>query len=171
MGYVATVMSLSRGDAQRSGRLVDSLLASDTTRIPPFLRGLLAAAKGWQKVVAGDTLGGLKEMGRVLEQPLQGGPFLAGPVRLQYAALLASRPDTRQQGIALLRYGFDTDIALMPLANFALARAYEKAGDKANAAEAYSRFLHQWNKADESAKPRVEEAKEPQRLTGEAKGG
>ena len=98
----------------------------------------------------------------------QGGSLLNDPVRLQYAALLAARPETRQQGIRLLRYGFDNDIGFQPMTVFALARAYDAAGDKVNARQAYSQFLRLWNKADESAKPRIEEAKEAlQRLTGE----
>jgi serine/threonine-protein kinase len=168
MAYVASTLSLAKGDAQRGGKLADSLLASDTTKYPPFLRSLILANRGWSKVVAGDTVNGLKEMARVMEQPLNGGTFLTGAVRMQYAIILASRADTRQQGIALLSHGFDTDIAALPLANLALAKAYEASGEKAKAAEAYGRFLHQWNKADEAARPRIDEAKDAlQRLTGE----
>jgi hypothetical protein len=149
---------------------VDSLLASDTTKYPPFFSSMLVACRGWRTVLAGDTVAGLKDMARGLEDAAPvGGSFLTGPVRLQYAAILASRPDSRQQGIRLLRHGFDTDIGFLPMTVMALARAYEAVGDKANAAEAYGRLIRLWNKADESGKARVDEAKAAlERLTGEA---
>ena len=167
--YIAATIKLAQGDGQRGGKIVDSLLASDSTKYPPFLRDLLIAARGWRTVLAGDTVAGLKDMTRgVGEAAPMGGSFLTAPVRLQYAAVLASRPDTRQHGIRLLRYGFDTDIGFQPITVMALARAYEAAGEKANAAEAYGQLIRLWNKADESGKPRIDEAKEAlQRLTGE----
>jgi serine/threonine-protein kinase len=167
--YIAATIKLAQGDIPRGGKIVDSLLASDTTKYPPFLHSLLIAARGWRTVLAGDTIAGLKDMARGVGQAApMGGSFLNAPVRIQYAAVLASRPDTRQQGIRLLRYGFDNDIGFQPMTVFALARGYDAAGDKVNARQAYSQFLRLWNKADESAKPRIEEAKEAlQRLTGE----
>ena len=82
--------------------------------------------------------------------------------------LLTTRLETRQRGLQLLQHGFDNDIGFQPLATLALAKAYEAAGDKANAADAYSRFLKEWDKADDAAKPRVDEVKVAlQRLTGE----
>jgi len=171
--YIAATIKLAQGDGQRGGRIVDSLLASDTTKYPPFFRSMLVAARGWRTALAGDTVAGLKEMTVALDEAGNaGGGFLGGPIRLQYAVLLAARAETRQRGIALLRHGFDTDIGFQPLALLALARAYESAGDRANAAQAYGQFLRLWNKADESAEPRLDEAKDAlQRLTGEAKGG
>jgi len=167
--YVTATVKLAQGDAQRGGKIVDSLLASDTTKSPEFLHSLLLAARGWHTVLAGDTAAGLRELGHGVRLAAPtGGSLLTATVRLQYAAILASRPDTRQQGIRLLRYGFDNDIGFQPMAIYALARAYDAAGDKANAALEYGRFLHLWNKADDSAAPRVEEVEGAlQRLTGE----
>lgn len=167
-GYVLALVKLNQGNHQRAGKLVDSLLAVDTTKVPRFLRDWLTATKGLVKVAAGDTAGGMKEMGEILKYQLQGGSYLGGPVRLQYASLLTTRPDTRQRGLQLLEHGFDTDIGFQPIATLALAKAYEASGDKAKAAEAYSRFLKEWDEADETAKPRINEVKEAlQRLTGE----
>lgn len=93
---------------------------------------------------------------------------MTAPIRLQLAGLLASRPPTRAEGIRLLRYGFDADFGTEPMVQFALGQAYEAAGDRPAAAEAYGRFLRLWNKADSSAQPRVQEAREGlKRVTGE----
>jgi serine/threonine-protein kinase len=159
-GYITAVIHLAGGDAARGGKIVDSLLATDTTKLPPPLMSLLHGARGWHTVIKGDTAKGLIEMGAALGQQNQTGSFMVGPLRLQYAAILASRPASRAQGIALLRNGFANDLGFLPMVNYALAKAYESAGDKANAAEAYGRFVHQWDKADESARPRVDAAKE-----------
>ncbi len=167
-GYVTAMVRLNQGDLVRGGKLIDSLLAADTAGTPPPLRRLLRGAHGWHTVLVGDTARGLAEMDEALAASNPLGSFLAGPLRLQHAVILASRPATRERGIGLLRHGFETDLGFLPLTNYALARAYESAGDKAAAAEAYGRFLHQWDTADESARPRVDAAKEAlSRLAGE----
>ncbi|HWA58611.1 MAG TPA: protein kinase [Gemmatimonadales bacterium] len=167
-GYLTAIIALNEGEVARGGKIVDSLLAGDTTQIIPGLRVLLRATRGLHTALAGDTARGLAQMGTALQEADNLGSFLSGPLRLQYAALLASHPNTRPLGEALLRNGFANDIGFLPLANYALARAYEAAGDKPRAAEAYGMFLHQWDKADESAKPRVDQAKEAlAKLTGE----
>ncbi|HSB53969.1 MAG TPA: hypothetical protein VLD58_06420, partial [Gemmatimonadales bacterium] len=167
-GYITAVIHLAQGDGPRGGRIIDSLLAADTTKFPPPLMLLLHGARGWHSVIKGDTAKGLAEMSSALAEQNQMGSFMVSPLRLQYAAILASRPATRAQGIALLSNGFSNELGFLPMANYALAKAYEAAGDKAKAAEAYGRFLHQWDKADESARPRVDGAKEAlAKLAGE----
>ncbi|MFN8653121.1 MAG: serine/threonine-protein kinase [Gemmatimonadales bacterium] len=164
-GYITALVLLNDGDVTRGGKIIDSLL-SDTTKVPAVLRSNLRAARGWRMAMAGDTAGGLKVMTEALSRPDNVGSFLTGPIRLQYAALLTSRADTRARGLALLENGFNGDIGMLPLTVYATARAYDAAGDKPKAIDAYSRFVHQWDKASDTA--RVAEAKAAlARLSGE----
>jgi hypothetical protein len=79
-----------------------------------------------------------------------------------------ARPETRQEGIQWLRYGFDDNPIYLPLTYLALGRAYEAAGEPDSAALAYGRFARLWDKADPTLQGRVREAREAlQRLTAE----
>jgi hypothetical protein len=101
---------------------------------------------------------------------LQGGPIISGAVRLQFALGLASQAATRQEGIRLLENGFDNDLLLTPLTFLALGRAYEAAGNRPAAADAYAQFLRLWDKADPKVQGRVQQAKDGLvRVTGEPK--
>jgi hypothetical protein len=90
-------------------------------------------------------------------------------LRFQLALALAADPDTREEGITRLRYGFDSsELHLVPLAFLALGRTYEAAGKRDSAAIAYGRFVRLWDKADPELQGRVTEAREAlQRLTEE----
>jgi hypothetical protein len=69
-----------------------------------------------------------------------------------------------------LENGFDNDHGLLPLTFFALGRAYEAAGNRPAAADAYSQFLRLWDKADSTVQGRVQQAKDGlMRVTGEPK--
>jgi hypothetical protein len=80
--------------------------------------------------------------------------------RFQLALALASRPETRAEGITWLRYGFDLEPLYLPLTQLALGRTYEAAGQRDSAAVAYGRFLRFWDKADPEMQGRVREARE-----------
>src|SRR4029453_2311605 len=131
LGFVVAETYLGHGDVARGGRIIDSLLASDTTKYPDFFRGALVAGRGWKMMAAGDTVGGIAQMRRGIEAlGLQGGPIISGAVPLQFALGLASQAATRQEGIRLLENGFDNDLLLTPLTFLALGRAYEAAGNR-----------------------------------------
>ena len=133
-----------------------------------MLLPLLRAEAGWAAVLEGDTARGLREMGEGLGK-LHGqlGPPLKDPVRFEYARTLASRPETRARGIAMLEYGFD--FPMMQVATYlALGRLYEKEGRTDKAVENYQRVTRLWAGADSTLQPRVAEAKEAiARLTAE----
>lgn len=79
--------------------------------------------------------------------------------RLQLALAMAARPETRAEGMRWLRYGFETLPLYKPLTFLALGHAYEAAGRRDSAAQAYSRFLRLWDKADPELQGRVREAR------------
>lgn len=157
---------LNNGEGQRAGRLIDSL-ARDTMSMPPILRGAVIGARGIRKVQMGDTTGAITDL-RYGSERVGNGMMFNGGARLQLGAVLAARPATRDEGLRLLRYGFDNDFGLQAIAAFALGRAAEAAGQRDLAIEGYSNFLRWWNKADPSVQGRVTEAKEAlARLTAE----
>lgn len=162
------LMLLNDGGGQQAGRLIDSL-ARDTTRLPGLLRGAVIGARGIRKLQTGDTIGAIADL-RYGSERVGNGMMFNGGARLQLGAVLASRPATREEGLRLLRHGFDADLGLQPIAAFALGRAAEAAGARDLAIEGYSFFLRMWNRADSSAQGRVTEAKEAlARLTSEPK--
>ncbi|HKV74828.1 MAG TPA: serine/threonine-protein kinase [Gemmatimonadales bacterium] len=167
--YVTALLMLNRGERAEAVRLVDSLLASDSTQMPPKLRALVRAEKGWTMVLAGDTAAGLLRMKSGFEDAGAGwNPFLANPLRLQMAVAMTARRDSHEDGLRLLRYAFANDGGILPISQYALGRAEEAAGNRAAAAEAFGRFLRWWDQADSSAQPRVKEARETlARLTAE----
>jgi hypothetical protein len=126
--------------------------------------------KGWTTMMAGDTATGLPTMRAALEEVGGWNPFLTAPLRLQVATALAQRPATRQEGRLLLLYGFGNDVGVQPMAEYALGRAAESAGDRAGAAEAYGNFLKLWDRPDPVLQPRIMEVREAlKRVTGEPK--
>ncbi|HEY9015964.1 MAG TPA: hypothetical protein VIM84_12995, partial [Gemmatimonadales bacterium] len=80
--------------------------------------------------------------------------------RLQLALALASRPETRADGIRWLQYGFHMLPLYTPLTLLALGHVYESAGQPDSAAQYYSRFLRLWDRADPDLQDRVREARE-----------
>ncbi len=159
---------LNSGEGQRAGRLIDSLVR-DTTNMPPVLRGAVIGARGIRKVQTGDTTGAIADL-RYGSERVGNGMMFNGGARLQLGAVLAARPATRDEGLRLLRYGFDNDFGLQSIAAFSLGRAAEAAGQRDLAIEGYSNFLRWWNNADPSVQGRVTEAKDALvRLTAEGK--
>jgi hypothetical protein len=83
----------------------------------------------------------------------------SGFLRFQLALALAARPETREEGITHLRYGFDFQPLFIPLIDLALGRTYEAAGKPDSAAQRYRRFLRLWDKSDPELQGRVTQAR------------
>jgi eukaryotic-like serine/threonine-protein kinase len=160
--YVRTIVALSRGRIAEARRE-----AADTGR--GLYPGLLAAARGWADLLAGDSVGGLRRMRAGLEEAAT--PRVHGAtafMRFHYAVGLAAREETRAEGIRRLRHGFTAEPLLRPLSYLELGRAYEAAGKTDSAVYAFTRFVRLWNKADTPLQDRVTEAREAlKRLTAE----
>ncbi len=169
--YIRSVIQLNAKDRAEGARRIDSLLADRSPNLPPKFWSMVQAAKGWATIMAGDTAGGVKMMRASLEEVGSGwNQWLTAPLRLQLATVLALRSESREEGRRLLHYGFVTDVGVVPIAQYALGRVEEAAGNKAAAAEAYGRFLRLWDKADPSLQAKVGEVKEALvRVTGEPK--
>jgi len=168
VAYFRAAILLSRGDAQRAGHILDSAV-SDSLKFPEFLRGAYVGALGWRALMVGDTTTGIRLL-RTGAERLGGNSFFSAPLRLQLGAALAARPDSRDQGLKLLHYGFVNDLGVLPVAYLALGRAAEAAGRKEDAIFGYGQFVRLWDKADSSAAFQVQEAKEGLiRMTGEPK--
>jgi tRNA A-37 threonylcarbamoyl transferase component Bud32/TolB-like protein len=161
---------LSAGDLAGARHVLDLAMAPSNP-FTPEMRSMLTAFRGWSKVLAGDTVGGIAEMKSGLRGAGHFGvDWNSSHLRFRLAQYLASRPATREEGIKYLRNGFDggTDVTYLPLSKLLLARALEDKGDRAGAAAAYSHFLRLWKDADPSLQARIDEAKEGlKRTTGE----
>ncbi len=165
--FLALIL-LNTGEGPRAGRLIDSL-ARDTTKMPGFLRGAVIGARGIRKVQLGDTIGAIADL-RYGSERVGNSMVFNGGARLQLGAVLATRPATREEGLRLLRHGFDSDLGLQAIAAYSLGRAAEAAGQRDLAIEGYSTFLRMWDHADPSVQGRVTEAKDAlARLTAEGK--
>ena len=168
--YASSLLHLLRGqvpDGRR--RLARALAARDSQPSAPEMRGLMIAADGWGLLLQGDSLGGIRRMREGIE--VAAGPGVAEEtafLRFQFGLALASRADTRAEGIRWLRYGFETLPLYKPLTELALGHTYESAGQPDSAAHAYGQFLRYWDKADPELQARVTQAREAlQQVTGE----
>jgi tetratricopeptide (TPR) repeat protein len=170
-GYYRAVYELSQGHLAAARRQIDSALAiRDTIALPANLRGSLVGARGWASLMAGDTVAGLADLRRALNEAAEPrGELLSVPWRFQLALALASRPETRAEGIRWLRYGFDHPL-LIPLTYLALGRAYRAAGDREAAALSYGRVVRLWDQAEPPLQSYVREARAAlEELTAEPK--
>lgn len=160
--YARGMVHLVRGEvAEGRRRMARALAAADSARLPPEDRGLMLAADGWGAWLQGDSTEGLRRLRAGLEQAAAPGRFEESAfLRLQLALALASRPETREEGIRWLRHAFQLQPLYTPLVYLALGRTYEAAGQRDLAVGAYSRFLRFWDKADPELRGRVEEARE-----------
>ncbi|MHB1330322.1 MAG: hypothetical protein ACYC2K_19150, partial [Gemmatimonadales bacterium] len=159
-------VALVRGDLALAERLADSLLARDTVAVGGAVRSLVTAAKGRVMLARGDTLGGIRLLGSALDGAAGTiPPFLSAPARLELATVLAMRPETRAVGLMRLRYGFESDLGLVPVTQLLLGRALEAAGETQDAVSAFGRFLRLWAADDGWA---AEARTAVGRLTGEA---
>jgi tetratricopeptide (TPR) repeat protein len=169
--YYLAIFELGRGQLPAARRRIDAALAiRDTIALPANVRGLLLGARGWASLMAGDTAAGLSDLRRALNEAAEPRrEILTAPWRFQLALALASRPETRAEGIRWLRYGFD-DPLLVPLTYLALGRAYRAGGDRQAAALAYGRVVRLWDKAEPPLQAHVREARAAlEELTAEQK--
>jgi serine/threonine-protein kinase len=169
--YYLAIYELGRGQLPAARRRIDAALAiRDTVALPANVRGLLVGARGWASLMAGDTAAGLAELRRALNEAAEPrNDLVTAPWRFQFALALASRPETRGEGIRWLHYGFDHPL-LVPLTYLALGRAYRAAGDRQSAAAAYGRVVRLWDKADPPLQAHVREARAAlEELTAEPK--
>ncbi|HEX2251399.1 MAG TPA: serine/threonine-protein kinase [Gemmatimonadales bacterium] len=160
--YAGALLLLHRGRVDDGRRQIARTLSKPGSRpIPLETRGLLIAADGLGMVLQGDSARGISRMREGLS--LAAAPKTAQEssfLRLQLALALAVRPETRQEGIRWLRYGFEWEPMYKPLTILALGRTYEAAGQPDSAAEAYGRFLRLWDQADPELQGRVREARD-----------
>jgi tetratricopeptide (TPR) repeat protein/TolB-like protein len=139
-------------------RIARALATRDTAMLSRPVHGLLVATDGWGAILQGDSVGGIRRMrdGLALASgPNEENAFL----RLQFALALAARPESREEGIRWLKYGFDQQALYLPLTYLALGHAYELGGQRDSAVVAYNRFLRLWDKADPDLQGRVKEAR------------
>jgi len=154
-----SIYALQVGDTAKARRLVDAGLAQDSTGANAKVRGLLIGARGWLTIARGDTAAGVREIRTALDRVSSlGGPMTA-PLRWELALTLASRPVTRAEGIRRLRYGFDQDASYLPLTFYALGKAYEAAGEREHAAEAYGQFVRLWDHPDSTVAGRLDDVR------------
>ncbi|CAN5835264.1 hypothetical protein BH24GEM1_BH24GEM1_31160 [soil metagenome] len=169
--YLEAIKAMMAGEPRDAGRIAaEGMKLPDPSPDSLRNRALLEATVGWARLADGDTAAGIRHLRSGLSGT--GGPHTAERtafLRFQLALALAADPDTREEGISRLRYGFDTsELHLLPLAFLALGRTYEAAGKSDSAAIAYGRFVRLWDKADSELQGRVTEAREAlQRLTAE----
>jgi tetratricopeptide (TPR) repeat protein len=160
--YGNGMLHLLRGELGEGRRRFARALANlDSAAMLSHDRGYLLAADGWGALLQGDTTGGLQRLRSGLDivagpGQVEGSAFL----RFQLALALASRPESRPEGIMWLRYGFPLHPLYEPLTYLALGRTYEAAGKPDSAALAYRRFIRFWDKAEPELQGRVEQARQ-----------
>jgi len=157
--YFFSVVLLNLGDYARAGALVDSMLR-DSTKLPPVLTGAFQGARGWHTLtVGGDTAAAIRDLREGAERV--GNNMIVGlPLRLRLGSVLASRPASQPEGLALLRNGLSSDIGVYPVAMLALGRAAERANQRQEALFAYGEFLRLWAGADSTAQPLVKDTRD-----------
>ena len=159
--YARSLVHMIRGDV-RAGRqrIARALAQPDSAAIPDDIRSYLMAADGWGALLQGDTASGLRRLRAGLDQAAAPGREEdSGFLRFQLALALAARPETREEGISSLRYGFVLHPLFIPLATLALGPAYEAAGKPDSAALAYRRFIRFWNGADPELQSKVADSR------------
>ena len=159
--YAKGMLHLIRGEVREGRRQIASTLAiTSSAATPSNTRGYLVAADGWGALLQGDSTNGLRLLRTGLEMAAAPGQLEeSGFLRFQLALALAARPETREEGINSLRYGFAFQPLFIPLANLALGRTYDEAGKQDSAALAYQRFIRFWDKADPELQGRLTEAR------------
>ncbi|HVX89654.1 MAG TPA: protein kinase [Gemmatimonadales bacterium] len=173
---ITVTLALQDGDVALARRLLAPMLRADTMALAEdarFLRPMFIAQEGWATILSGDTTAGLARM----RQGLGGlvgklGYPMKDPLRFQYAQTLIQRPASRAEGVTWLEWGFTDSPTMNGLAQLALGRAREAAGDRAGALDAYTQFTRLWADADSSQQARVGEARDAiRRLSAEPGAG
>jgi serine/threonine-protein kinase len=169
IAYYRALMALDQGQVAKAQAILQPAIAGLNASSPDFLRGGLIGLDGLRMIAAGDVAHGLARTDSGMRMVGGfGNPVYGGAVSLRLAMYLASQPASRAAGIERLRDGFTDQIAFIPIVQYDLGKAYEAAGDKANAVASYGQFLRLWDHADSNFQSRVRDAKDAlQRLTGE----
>jgi eukaryotic-like serine/threonine-protein kinase len=168
--YAGALLHMFRGQVAEGRRRVSRALTAGNSRLlPQEMRGLMEAVDGWGMLLQRDSVGGIRRLRAGIDTAAS--PGLAGETaffRFQLALALTARPETRNEGIEWLRYGFVLEPLYLPLTYLVLGRTYEAAGQRESAVQAYGTFLRLWDKADPALQGRVREAREAlQFLAGE----
>jgi tetratricopeptide (TPR) repeat protein len=155
------MLDLLRGRFAEGRRVVERALAARDARLmPQDIHGLLVATDGWGLLLQHDTAAGLARLRSGLDMAAAPGTVEeTAYFRYQLALTLAAGKSTRDEGIRRLTYGFDFDPLYWPLTRLALGHIYESAGRPDSAAQAYTRFLKLWDRADPGLQGRVDEAR------------
>jgi serine/threonine-protein kinase len=169
VAFLRALVALDQGQPAKAGSILQTALSQLNAATPDFLRGGLIGLDGLRMMASGDATRGTARADSGLR--IVGGfgnPIYSGAVSLRLALYLASQPATRAAGIARLRYGFNDRVEYLPIVQYDLAKAYDAAGDRANAVASYGQFLRLWDQADSNFQPRVRDARGAlQRLTAE----
>jgi hypothetical protein len=155
--YGNAMLRMFRGQVAEGRRQFARALASRDSRLTET-HGLMVAGDGLGLILLGDSVAGIRRMREGLD--IAAAPNMgeeSAYLRLQFAVALAARPDTRSEGVRWLQYGFEFQPLYKPLTYLALGHAYESA-EPDSAAQAYTRFLKLWDKADPELQGRVREA-------------
>jgi TolB-like protein len=160
--YAKAITHLTRGEVAEGRRRIARALADpDSAGLTEGTRGYLVAADGWGALLQGDSTNGLQRLRIGLEMVAKPGEAEESAfLRFQLALTLASRVETREEGIRSLRHGFQLQPLYTPLTLLALGRTYEAAGQRDSAALAFGRFARFWDKADPQLQARVTEARQ-----------
>jgi TolB-like protein len=157
--YARAMVDILRGKVGDGRRMLGRALENrDSAAIPQPIRGLMMAGDGWAQLLQGDSAGGIRRMRAGIDLSAAPNEETAFP-RLQLALSLATRRDTRAEGIRWLSYSFDMLPLYKPLTLLALGHTYEAARQTDSATQAYTRFLKLWDRADPGLQGRVNEAK------------
>jgi tetratricopeptide (TPR) repeat protein len=158
--------SLSRGDAAAARRWADEAAAAgaaaveDSDSIPRF-SALLMAGRGYADLLEGDTVAGLAKLEAGVEEIGYTEEFFwVWPFRFALAAVWTERPETQARGVRWLRHApaiWDWEYAAPSFR--LLGQVLEESGDRAGAADAYTRFIRLWEGADSELQPEVEWAR------------
>jgi serine/threonine-protein kinase len=153
----AATAAIARGELARARTVLAAAERLDTSRatLRPEWRAIVDAQRGWLQLAEGDTTGGLARMQAALGHAGGATVRMSAPLRYVQALALAARPETREEGIRRLRWGFEQDPDFLPVAFEALGRALEAKGDATGALDAYGQFARLWAGADPRLQPRV----------------
>jgi hypothetical protein len=168
--YLEALLALAAGDTARAR---SGMREADPTGLGER-RHQIRGMRGWLSLLEGDTVQALQDLQTAIDSlpppGFGGGGQMTNILHLLQARVQARQPETHDEGLRRLRYGFPIRRTplLYPASLLALAEALEEAGDPAGAALAYADFVDLWESADASLPPRVETARAAvARLTGE----
>jgi tRNA A-37 threonylcarbamoyl transferase component Bud32/tetratricopeptide (TPR) repeat protein len=169
IAYYRAMIALDQGQPAKAGSILQPVLAQLNAATPDFVRGGLIGLDGLRMMANGDAAHGAARADSGMR--IVGGfgnPVWSGAVSLRLALSLASQPATHAAGIERLRHGFTDRLEFLPIVQYDLAKAYDAAGDRANAIASYGQFLRLWDHPDSNFQPRVRDARDAlQRLTAE----